>query len=177
MAVTRQEIKIGHAQGTQEHAVQNRAAVDEHKLLHRGAARIGGQGGIAREPQPVAFDVDLERVCREISPKDTGQPPMQCVEKVAGLGIGAEDQAGGFAFGHFGQGKADGGFGHGKTAHDVSNCLGLGAVGAQEFQPGGGGVEKIAQFNDRALLRRRWARAGHPAPGHGELRAIGRVGA
>ena len=107
VAVTAEDIEIGHPQRAQKHAVQNRAAIDEHKLLHRGAARIGGKCGIANEPQPVAFDVDLERVGGEISPKDAGQPPMQRVEKVARLGIGAEDQAGGLAFGDFGQGKAD----------------------------------------------------------------------
>ena len=72
--------------------------------------------------------------------------------RLALLGIGAQQGA---AFVLVDQGETDIGFGHGQTAQRIGHGLGFGPVGAQEFQPRGGGKEQVAQFDHRAAIARR----------------------
>ena len=58
MPVPAQKIEIGHPQCAQQHPVQNRPPVHKDKLLHRRPARIGRQGGIALQPQPLPLHIN-----------------------------------------------------------------------------------------------------------------------
>jgi len=71
----RQQIRVGRAQRAKQQLVAHRASVDEEKLRHRSAARIGRQRGETRQPQPVAFGIDAQRVFGELRSEDAPHPP------------------------------------------------------------------------------------------------------
>ena len=165
MPVAAEKIIIGRAQGPIKRAVQHWPAVHKDKLLHRRAARIGRQGGIARQAQPLALHINAQGIGAEIGPQNARKSPMQRVKERALLGIGAKDHARRLAIGGLGKGKADQRFGHRQPPEDLGDRLRLGPVAAQKFQPRRGGVEQISQLDHRAARDRR--RAHRPlAPAH-----------
>ena len=130
--------------------------------MHLGIAAIERrQASKPGKPHAFALGVNLQRVLTEIPPHDRAQP-----RKLTG---------GTFGFGRITQGVAaiilqresHMWIGHGEALDRVSHGHAFGALALHEFQPGGGGIEKVAHFDPCARLAApgKGGRAGafHPA--------------
>ena len=138
-----------------------------------GAARVGGQRGIAREGHAVALGVDRQGVRHEVRAEERAQAATEGVEEIAGLGLEAEQLAGRFGVGAIGEREGDRRRRHGEAAQDLADRLGLGAVGAQELQPRRRGGEEALELDHGAAGERGGAERLRRTAADGEARRLG----
>ena len=144
MAITGEEILIGPAHRAAEQLVANRPAIDEQVLVHRIAARIGGQAGKAGHTHTFAFLVDLQRIGAEIGPDHRGHPRLAGIDIAAALRRDRQALAP-----VLGQEEADIGPRHGQAFDDIGNAEIFRAFGLEEFEPRRGRIEQVAHFDPR----------------------------
>ncbi len=145
MAVARQEIGVGGAQGPLKQAVAHRASVDEQVLVGRVAPREGRQARVARQAHALARLVDQEGVVLEVLAQHRRQPlepplwpRMLGAEAQHPPAVDVERE------------------GHRLVRHGLALDLfgdghGLGPLGLHELQPRGGGEEQVAHLHPRAV--------------------------
>ena len=145
VAVARQEIGIGPAQGAVDQLVAHRAAIDE-QVLRLGVAPIEGrQPGVAGEAHALALGVDRQGVVGEAVAHHRGEALEPGVEQAALDGgeaqhaplVGAQAEGGR---------RVD----HGEAADRVGGVADLGARRLEELEPHRRGVEQLAHLDPGA---------------------------
>ena len=132
MTVTRQEISIRSTQGANQQLIAHWSPVNKEILLHRRAARIGGQCSVSGHMQTLALSIDAQRIFGKVCPQYAGQTAMQRIKHIARFRISAKRNARTIAR-HIGQGKAGKRLGHCQPLDHITNGLCLCAVAAHEF--------------------------------------------
>ena len=145
MPVAGEEVGVGPAQGALQQPVLHRAAVDEQILVSGVAPTVGRQARVARQADIVPRLIDKQGIGLEVAAQQGGealQPP-----DIAG--VFRRQAQGGFAIEVEGEGDAF--VRHGLTLDLFRDGHGLGALGLHEFEPGGGGVEQVADLDAGAV--------------------------
>ena len=145
MPVPRQDIGIGGPQGALEQAIAHGATIDEEVLMAGAAATIGGQGAIASQANPIAALVQTKRIVGEIAPENGGDPGQSSLRPWRLCGEAKRPPAVEVEL------KRDGFRAQSLTPHRLGYSHVLGSRRLHEFQPRGGGVEKISHLHARAV--------------------------
>ena len=129
------------------------AAIDEEELVRRIAAREGGQAGKAGNANALALLIDLQRIVAEIRAQHGGHARLAGLATLAPFCRDCQALAA-----IQGEEEADIGPRHGEAFDDVGHRRVLAALALEEFQAGGGGVEKVAHLDPRAAPPQRCRR-------------------
>ena len=156
VAIPRQKVRIGRAQGPLQQTVPHRTAIDEQILMGRIAARIGRQAAIARQTYTLAFLIKQQGIGLELWPQDRGQP---CQAPLVALVLGSQSQGPASV-----QIEAEGRIlmRHGLALDLVGNGHGFGPLGLHELQTSRCGIEKVPHLHPRTVRAGKGGRLNRP---------------
>ena len=124
--------------GPEQQLVRTGRPLTNRNCATAAPARIGGQGGIAGQVEPVAFCINRSAFSAKSRPSTVRSRPCSASNRSPVSRIGAEHHAA-VAIRRIAQDEGDKGFRHRQPLDAHRHRLRLCPVGAQEFQAGGGG--------------------------------------
>ena len=166
MAVTRQEVLIGAADGADDEPVFHRAAVHEQELLGRGGPVQGRQSGEAGQAHALAQRIQPRRIVGEVAAHD-GTQALQARCRLIFKQVGCDRRQAQRQLLLVAQGEGDVGMRHRQALQRILHGIGFRARRFQELKPRRHRIEQVAQFDPRAVAAAppvpAWT-SGHPRP-------------
>ncbi len=166
----RQQIAIGRAHGAVDQLVAHGPSIDDEILLERVRPVEGRKPGEAFEHEAAAHRAERQSIGHEFLAEDAAEPVEPMLDQPRLARIEAQDNA--LAIG---EAEADIRIGEREPLHRIGDCPAFRALRLHEFEPSGGGIEKIAHLDARSGFQGRGPELRFPSAFDGDLMRVRRA--